>query len=111
MDKKQDVRRQAGVCVDMEGVSSRYVETKEHKEIELGDAARTSARNAPALEPPYVFGPDLLDALPTAEQLGVTAEMMEAASELSADSDGNCIGTLRLEALVRLILHLARTRS
>jgi hypothetical protein len=59
-------------------------------------------------KPPYVFGPDLLSSLPSALDLGVSEETMEAAEEISAGADGVGIERWRLQVLVRLVVYLYR---
>jgi len=50
---------------------------------------------------------ELVEKLPSLNELGVTREMMEAVEEISSGADGYGIETWRLQVLVRLLLHLA----
>ncbi len=79
-----------------------------HGDSSDGNVRQAGVRKVPDLEPPYLFGPALLDALPSAAELGVTEEMMEAAEAICADVDRVGIETWRLEVLVRLIVYLVR---
>jgi len=54
---------------------------------------------------------ELTENLPTLNELGVTPEMMEAAEEIAAGADGECIERWRLQVLVRALLYLAGHRE
>src|SRR5690348_12087130 len=79
---------------------------------------RRKAGGPKALHPSWVLDAALAGRLeelprnlPSLDELGVSQGMMEAAAEIAAGADGQCIEHWRLSILVRALVHLADQRQ